>query len=186
MTLGQSLLVIGALALLGILVLNANTSIGESTETMNRSEFGITAISLATSLVEEAQGKMFDQKIADSLTGPITSPTQLSAVLGKEGAEAYRGGAEGFNDFDDFNNIWLVYKNAPLDTASSPGSTYEFAVPGLRARYDVRVSVYYVDPNGDLNVPVAYQTFHKGMLVTVTSPSSRDTLRFPAVMSYWN
>ncbi len=188
MTLGQSMLVIGALTLLGILVLNANSTILQSNTTMDTSEFGITAVSLATSLVEEAMGKMFDQVIADSNTGIITAETQLtpSIALGPDAGEAYRAGSADFNDFDDFNNIFLVYKsNNPLDTVSTPGSTYETIVPGIRAKYFVHAKVTYVNYL-NLDGTSATQTYHKKIVVTVTSTGSQDTLRFPAIMSYWN
>ena len=86
MNLGQTMMVIAALGLLGILVLNANKTVLETTEVQNTSEFGIAAVSLATSLVEEASGKMFDEVIADSTTAVLTVPTQLCASLGKENA----------------------------------------------------------------------------------------------------
>ncbi len=188
MTLGQSMLVIGALTLLGILVLNANSTILQSNTTMDTSEFGITAVSLATSLVEEAMGKMFDQVIADSNTGIITDPSQLTptAGLGPDAGESYRSGTNDFNDFDDFNNIFLVYKsNNPADTVHTTGSTYETIVPGIRAKYFVRAQVMYVNYL-NLDGTSAGQTYHKKIIVTVTSTGSSDTLRFPAIMSYWN
>jgi len=188
MTLGQSMLVIGAITLLGILVLNANTTILQSTTTMDTSEFGITAVSLATSLVEESMGKMFDEVIADSNTGMISLETQLTPVsnLGPDGGEAYRSGALDFDDFDDFNNIFLVYKsNVAGDTVSTPGSTWETIVPGIRAKYFVRANVTYVNYL-QLDSVSAARTWHKKILVTVTSTGSPDTLRFPAIMSYWN
>ncbi len=188
MTLGQSMLVIGAITLLGILVLNANSTILQTNTTMDTSEFGITAVSLATSLVEEAMGKMFDQVIADSTTGAITDSNQLTPVagLGPDGPESYRSGTNDFNDFDDFNNIFLVYKsNVGSDTIPTPGSTWETVVPGIRAKYFVRARVYYVSP-GFLDDTSSHRTFHKKIVVTVTSTGSKDTLRFPAIMSYWN
>ena len=186
MTLGQSMLVIGAITLLGILVLNANSTLLQTNETMNTSEFGITSVSLATSLVEEAMGKMFDEVIADSNTGTLTLPSQLSATLGPDGAESYRNGALDFNDFDDFNNIFLVFKSSvPADTAKTPGSTMEIVVPGIRAKYFVKAKANYVEYT-NLNGIAASRTWHKKLTVEVTSPSSKDTLRFPAVMSYWN
>ena len=186
MTLGQSMLVIGALTLLGLLVLNANSTILQTNTTMDNSEFGITAVSLATSLVEEAMGKMFDEVIADSNTGAITSESQLSTILGHDGTEHYRGGAQDFDDFDDFNGVFLVFKsNVAADTVSTPGSTFESIVPGIRAKYFVRAQVVYVNPL-NLDGASASRTYHKKIIVTVTSTGSTDTLRFPAIMSYWN
>jgi len=184
MNLAQTMMVIAGLAILGILVLNANRTVFESNDTQNVSEFGINAVSLATSLVEEANGKMFDEVIADSTTGELTVPGQLSATLGKEAGEGYRTGVNDFNDFDDFNNLFLAYRS-PVDSAIVTGADVDVIVPGIRALYYVRTRVQYVSDT-NLDSTVAFRTWHKRMMVTVTSPAIRDTLRYPSVMSYWN
>jgi hypothetical protein len=189
MNLGQMMLVIGATVLLGVLTLSANSSVYQATDTMYTSEFGVTAISLATSIVEEANGKMFDQAIAGTNPAAVydTSLFTPPGSLGPEPGEGYRNAAKDFNDFDDYNNLFLVYKsNVAADTASTPGSSWETIVPGIRAKFFVRCTVCYVKlPN--LDVPyLIKQTWHKKITVSVTSPSSRDTLVYPAVMSYWN
>ncbi|MDH3251791.1 MAG: hypothetical protein OEM41_03305 [Ignavibacteria bacterium] len=189
MNLGQMMLVIGAVSLLGILILNTNSTLMDSYETTNNSEFEITAVSLATSLVEEAMGKMFDEVIADSNTTTLTNPNQLSTLLGYDGVEKFRDTAASvtdFDDFDDFNNLFVVYKSdLAAEAAPTPGSHHEFAVPGMRAKYYVTAKVVYVDPT-NLDGASASRTWHKKIIVTVTSPSVKDTLRFPAIMSYWN
>ncbi|MGB2957499.1 MAG: hypothetical protein WBD30_01280 [Bacteroidota bacterium] len=186
MNLGQMMLVIAALSILGILVLNANRTVLETNDTQNLSEFGINAVSLATSVVEEAMGKMYDEAIADSNTGELTDPKQLTAVagLGPDGAEVYRDGVNDFNDFDDFDGLFLVYKN-PIDSIVTVGADKEVSVPGIRARYFVRTKVEYV-AHSTPDVAVAACTWHKKITVTVTSPSITDTLVYPALMSYWN
>ena len=173
MNLGQMMLVIGAVVLLGVLILNANSSVYQATDTMYTSEFGVTAISLATSIVEEASGKMFDKAIADTNAAAVYDSSYFTtpALLGP----------------DDFNGLFLVYKsNVAADTASTPGSNWETIIPGIRAKYFVHCTVCYVNPP---NLDVAYtirQTWHKKIIVTVTSPSSNDTLVYPSIMSYWN
>jgi hypothetical protein len=184
MNLAQTMMVVAGLAILGILALNANRTMLESNDTQNVSEFGINAVSLATSLVEEANGKMFDQVIADSLTGDLSVPGQLSVTLGKETGEGYRAGTNDFNDFDDFNNLFLAFRS-PVDSAIVTGADRDIIVPGIRALYYVRTRVQYVS-EANLDSAVSFRTWHKRMLVTVTSPAIRDTLRYPSVMSYWN
>ncbi|MCK5571858.1 MAG: hypothetical protein KAJ12_03825 [Bacteroidetes bacterium] len=186
MSLGQMMLVVAAMSILGILVLNANRTVLETNDTQNQSEFGINAVSLATSIVEEAMGKMYDEAIADSNTGELGDPKQLTSAvgLGKEGAEAHRDGVNDFNDFDDFHNLFLVYKN-PVDSLVTAGADKEIEVPGIRDRYFVRTKVVYVT-DADPDVAVAARTWHKKMSVTVTSSTTRDTLVYPALMSYWN
>lgn len=189
MNLGQMMLVIGASVLLSLLILSANSSTFEATDTMYTSEFGVTAISLATSIVEEANGKMFDQCIAGVNPAAVFDSTLFTSpgALGRDAGETYRNPVKDFNDFDDYNNLFLVYKsNVAADTIATPGSDWESIVPGIRAKYFVRCAVCYVKlPNLDVPYTIR-QTWHKKIVVTVTSPSSRDSLVYPAIMSYWN
>jgi len=195
MNLGQMMLVIAALSLLGILILNANSTMMETTDVQNEGEFGITAVSLATSIVEESMGKMFDAAIADT-NNTLTDSTLLTAPgsLGHSGSESYRGcvsGTTDFNDFDDFNNLFLVFKSDKYgeDSVSTPGSDYEVVVPGIRSKYFIRTRVDYVR-HTSLNTVSSSQTWHKRILITVTrpvyKPTRKDTLVFPAIMSFWN
>ena len=201
MNLGQMMMVIGAIVLLGMLVLNANSTIYQANDIMYTSEFGVTAISLSTSLVEEAMGKMFDKVVADSNSAALMDSTLLTppGSLGPEAAanESYRGypagsGKKDFNDFDDFNNLKICYHSeVPADVDATPGYT-QITVPGIRAKYYVTCTVTYVNPP---TLDAAYavrQTWHKKLTVFVTSPSATgitgkpDTLSYPAIMSYWN
>jgi hypothetical protein len=160
---------------------------------MNDSEFGLTSVSLATSLVEEAMGKNFDSAVSDT-TNNLTDSTKFtaSASLGHNASESYRGNKPGttdFNDFDDYHNLFLVYKSdAIADTAHTAGSDYEQVVPGIQSRYFVRAIVQYVNPN-NLQGFSTPQTRHKKLTVTVTrkkpNPTKADTLVFSAVMSLW-
>jgi hypothetical protein len=186
-SLSQTLFVVGAMFILGILLLNTNSTIVSTDETRNSSDFGITAVSLAASLIEEASGKMFDAAIEDSSTGQITSASALTAPasLGHSNLERYRG-ANDFNDFDDFNNLFIVFKSDNVaDTARTSGSDWETIVPGIRTKCFVRAKVYYVQPP-NLNTASTIRTWHKKIVVTVTSPSFKDTISVPAIMSYWN
>jgi hypothetical protein len=184
MNLGQMMLVLGAIVLLGILILNANVTLLDTREVQHTSEFGITAISLATSLVEEAGGKLFDNVVVDTTAPVVSNTSQLSTVLGPEAGEAYRDSSNGFDDYDDFNNLYVVYHNPDTDSALTPGA-YNIAVPGIRARYFARCSVTYVNAS-NLDGTTTSRTWHKKIIVRVWSSASKDTLDYPSVMSYWN
>ena len=205
MNLGQMIMVTGAIVLLGILVLNANTTVYQANDTMYTSEFGVTAVSLATSIVEEAMGKMFDAVVSDSTSPSLMDSTKLTlpANLGPEPAanESYRGypplsGKKDFDDFDDFNNLKICYHSeVPADADATPGFI-QITIPGMRAKYYLTCTVTYVKPpNLDADYLVR-QTWHKKITVTVWSPSAvkingsgvsvPDTLVYPAIMSYWN
>jgi hypothetical protein len=189
MNLGQMLLVLVALVVLGALILQSNSIILSSTEALTSSEIDASAISLATSVMEEASGKLFDEVITDTAVSALTDPGQLSATLGPDGGERFRdttGTHPAFNDFDDYNGLFVVFKSTnPSDAAPTPGADWEFAIPDLRGKFYVHVSVSYVQP-GSLDVPAAGCTWHKKMTMTVTSPSSAGTVVLPWVMSFWN
>lgn len=190
MGLGQMMLVIGALTLLGMIILTANATVFQNSDTMYNSEFGITAISLANSLTEEANGKMFDHCVAATSAPALFDSSLLASPINglkPDPGESYRGltsGTTDFNDFDDFNGLKLVYLS-PTEVDSAPGYT-KIYIDGIRAKFYVTARVEYVQPP-DLDVPVlSHQTWHKKITVTVKSPSLKDTLSYPSVMSYWN
>ena len=129
MNLGQMLMVVGAIVLLGILVLNANSTVYQANDTMYTSEFGVTAISLATSLVEESMGKMFDRVVAPVNASAVYDSTLLTGVgsLGPDASEteSYRGKTPGyphdFDDFDDVNGFKICYHSElPADADATP------------------------------------------------------------------
>ena len=127
--------------------------------------------------------KSFDQKVVSF--GAITSPSQFTppGMLRADSGEVYRGGANDFNDFDDFNDVFFVFTSY-LDTTPEPGATRQIVMPGLRARYFVRARVDYVIGDS-LDYVSPTQTWYKRLTVTVTSPSSKDSIVVPAVMGYW-
>ncbi len=199
MNLGQMLMVTGAIVLLGILVLNANSTVYQANDTMYQSEFGVTAISLATSIVEEAMGKMFDSVVSPAGAGAVFDSTLLTppGSLHAEGGESYRGlplgsGLKDFDDFDDFNGLQICYhSDAPSEADATPGFL-QIPVSGMRGKYYLTCTVTYVNPP-NLDVPYAVtQTWHKKITVTVWSSYNNvvtnrpDTLVYPAIMSYWN
>jgi len=185
---GQMLLAALAMFLLGIIILSANSTLFDNEQTVRDSEFGVAAISLATSLVEEAQGKVFDEAASDS---GVTTTAQLTlgTMLGPDPSEQYRTvdtSKHDFDDLDDFNGFSVEFVN---DSTQPQIATYRGNSRGFRADYLLRSKVEYVVAGGgfaDLDGSTLTQTWHKKITVTVTSPSSKDTLVFPTVISYWN
>jgi hypothetical protein len=181
---GQMLLTLGALALLGLIILTANSAMLSNEQVVMDSEFGVAAISLATSLVEEIQGKLYDAAATDSgitALGKLTPTGSFGPAANERYHPADTSKAD-FNDIDDFHNFWIEYV---ADTSRPKIATYRGESRGFRADYQVRARVSYVtrtNPNGSTASP----TWHKKVTVTVTSPSSRDTLVFPTIISYWN
>jgi len=184
MNLGQSMMVIVGMALLGFLALSANSSVMESNDISDSSDFGITSVSLASSIIQEAMAKDFDQVV--SVSGNVTDSSTFTPVgaLGREGGEHYRNPWHDFNDFDDFNNLFLCF-TSQLDPAPEPGADSTIIIPGIRARYLLHVRVDYVSSDSLMRA-LPYPSWNKRMIVSVTRPVSKDTIKIPAVMSYWN
>jgi hypothetical protein len=179
---GQSMLTIGAIILLGMTVLNTNRSSVQHGSIIALTEVGIYASSLAQAKIEEASGRAFDKYSASDTAGSgnvITSLAQLSTVLGKETGDVY-GTKNGFDDFDDFNYY----------SGSNP---YVLYIPGVDT-FRIRTTVFYVDTS-DFNTPVSSPTWHKKMIVKVwptitpwgdTKANSRpDTVTMTYIYSYW-
>ena len=125
MGLGQMFLSIASIALMGVLVLNMNTSYMEvSDKALYQSDYAIDAISICESYVELAIGKAYDEQTiisATSNTSSLTGKNDLGPDS-PEGANKYYD----FNDFDDFNN-------------------YKDTVHTDRGVFTVSINVRYVD-----------------------------------------
>ncbi len=161
MNTGQSMLSIGALILLSTVVLRVNTSFLTTKEVMNESKFGVLAISLAQSIIEDASNKAFD---ANTVGNPVYDKSLLTSVggLGPSNTEHYPD----FNDFDDFNGFTKDVTNLPS------------------ANYHISCRVFYIDAASP-DVVSSIKTWNKKIVVTVTSTSSKDTVRLSSIFSYW-
>lgn len=144
--------------ILSQLVLNVYNGFLSSGAVIQDSKLAVIAVSVATSLVEEAVGKAFDEATVDDFA---SSENMLTRNLGPESREAYPE----FDDFDDYNNLELT------DTT--------WTVP-----YTLRARVVYIDPTNP-NGEVLSRTWHKKLTVFVTSPFTADTVSLQYVFSYW-
>lgn len=164
MNTGQTMLTLLAMMMLTFLSLRMNSSILQTQESMQNSKFGLAAISLATSVIENANKLSFDEVTVDS---SITSTNALTPInkLGVDGVEHSANPPE-YNDFDDYNN----YQYDERTLAS--------------AYYHISCKVSYVNPltpNIDANSP----TFNKKLTVSVSSVSMQDTIKMSTIFSYW-
>ena len=176
MNTGQSLFSIGALLLLSLTVLRVNNTILSSDVVMRDSKLGILGVSLATSLVEEANRKAFDAATAEDGimdVNLLTSPYGLGPGSG----EYYPD----FNDFDDYNKF---VKFDTIFTVLNIGNTTIIDT----TRYVIfkdSCSVCYVEPT-NIDGKIMSKTWHKKITVFVSSPSMIDTVKVSKVFSYWN
>jgi hypothetical protein len=159
---GQMLFTIFALALLSTTVLSLHTSFSNTDQVVMKSKLGITATSLASSIIEEASGKAFDQ-VTDENIATLTSQLTAPGSLGVETGEFY---PDSINDFDDFNNLTL---------------TQSFAQGGT---FNIKCKVEYIDPSNP-DVASAIATWHKKLTVQVASSAMTDTMKMQFIFSYW-
>lgn len=176
MNTGQSLFSIGALLLLSLTVLRVNNTILSSDVVMVDSKLGVLAVSLATSLIEEANKKAFDAVTAeDGITDVnlLTSPYGL----GPGGGEYYPN----FNDFDDFNKF---VKLDTIFTMINVGNT-TIIDSTRKVIFKDSCSVCYVTPD-NIDAKTMAKTWNKKITVFVSSPSMIDTIKISKIFSYWN
>ncbi len=162
----QMILALGAMVLLSLIIINVNKTSLFTEDTMYDSSFGILATSLASSVIEEASRKHFDE---NSMIAQLSSTTDLTSVggLGRESGENVNDPTT-FDDFDDYNNYARVDSSMPS------------------AIFNVSSKVCYVDP---LYPDIEYttkQTWHKKIMVTISSAFMRDTIKQSSVYSYFN
>lgn len=161
MNLGESLLAIGAMILLSVLVLGVNNRITGTGTSLNESKFAVLATSVGTSIIEEASNKSFDEAtVANPVTktSDLTEPNKLKA----EGGETHSI----FNDFDDYNGYNGV-------DSSMPSAIFNYSC-----------IVGYVTPSSP-DVFSNGRTWHKKIIVKITSPSMPDTIKLSSIYSYW-
>lgn len=161
----QMLLALGALFILSLLIINLSKNTLLTEDVFYDCNFGILATSLASSVIEDASKKHFDEK-SDTIHIDKTSELTVSSSLGNDPDEP-ADQPKYFNDIDDYNGYSAVDSSMPS------------------AVFNINCSVGYVNP-ADPDKIVSTPTWHKKITVRVTSQSMRDTIYQSSVFSYWN
>lgn len=162
---GQILMTIAAMLLLGTVILGTNRGINETQYTLVRTNCQIDAVSLATSMIQEASNLPFDQTTVGGAAPGITMFTAPDS-LGQE-----NNNPTDLDDLDDYNGL----NNA---------GRLETDVLGT-GTYFVRTKVSYVGDYSDLNVNSATRTRLKRLDIWVWNKDLPDTLFMQAVFGYW-
>lgn len=175
MGLGQTLLTIMALMLLGRLILTVNRTVLETGSTKDVAEYRITATSLGTSLLESAHDLAFDEATVDTfLTSSQSASLTAAASFGAESGES---SYTLFDDIDDYHNYIRI------DSVPNSAIFYTTA----------KIEYLAVTPPSSFTVTTT-KTFNKMITVYVTSPymmeysldsPTQDTLKFQSIFSYW-
>ena len=162
----QTIFALGAMILLTILILNVNkTSLGTE-DVMSNSSYGITAVSLASSIIEDASKKRFDNVFyeGDSVVTNLSSFTS-AGVLGVETGEISTKSST-FDDFDDYNGYAAIDSSMPT------------------APFNISCTVKYINP-ATPDVPINTQSWNKKITVKVWSTFMADTIWMSSIYSYW-
>jgi hypothetical protein len=163
----QMILALGAMILLTILITNVNKNSLAVEDVMYDSNFGITATSIASSIIEDASKKRFDQVFyVDSSTVYDPNYFTPAADLGVDSGEDISD-PKTFNDFDDYDNYSAIDNTMPS------------------AIFNIYCTVNYVNDTA-LDDSSNTQTYHKKITVKVWSKSMRDTMVMSSIYSYWN
>lgn len=163
----QMILTIGAFILLMLVIVSVNSRTLSTEDVMYDSNFGITATSIASSIIEDASKLKFDD-ITDTLALDPKKDLNLLTAPGSLRTESSEDpkNPKTWNDFDDYNGY------------AGTDSTLHSAV------FNFRCEVHYVDSDApDVNVNT--RTFHKKISVWVWSKSMKDTMYQSSVFSYW-
>jgi len=163
MNTGQMIMTLGAMLLLAAIMLRVNTANLTNESIRDDAQYGVLATSIATSIIEEAQSKAFDEN-TDTMN--VTLNTQLTSVLGPETGETENT----FDDFDDYNG--LTKRDSTMPSAT----------------FDISCQVVYVEPDNILG-STTDRTWNKKLIVTITRPVAADSsvlaLRTSSIFSYW-
>ena len=157
---------VGAMILLSLVILNVYNGYFINNGVVLNSKFDILAVSLATSIIEDANGLAFDAATTGGNT--VTSTNQLS-TCGPGPSDYYVSrDSNNYNDFDDYNGLQFVYNDSTLESAV----------------YNIKCKVGYINETAP-NTFVGYKTWFKRLEVSVSSPSMEDTVKISTVMSYF-
>ena len=154
------LLSVGAILLLSFLILRVNSTQLHTEEEMVNSKFGLVAISIGTSVIEEANKKAFDENTFNAF---CSSPNMLSNTMGPEKLEV----DPNFNDFDDYNNL-----------------DRDISIPNDTNSVHIHCAVSYINPSQP-DIDITTKTFNKKITVYVSSKYMADTIKISSIFCYW-
>lgn len=165
---GQMLITIGAIVLLGTVILNTNRGIVNSSQVMLETNFGLEAVSLCASTIDEAEYLPYDENTRNGSVDSGLSQLTLPANLGQESATG-----DTLDDFDDWNG--------------PPGVGYRRDTVKLATgNYVRKTQVHYID-FGTLAYDNTNRTWLKRMDVWVwnTADSAGSMVNMYAIYGYW-
>ena len=154
------LYVIGAGVIFFTSVITLNRTMLNNFNTISESSILLTSASIGQSIIEEAQGKLFDESLYGESVPDIPACFTADGLLGTENGESYPM----FNDIDDYNGLVRL-----ISTLSGVCSTV--------------VRVGYVDST-DVNQWISSKGFYKKMEVAVYTNALPQPVKLQYLFCY--
>ena len=170
MNTGQTLLSLGAVALLSFLVIRINSFTIETEEDHINTRLGLVAISFASTYLDVIRSKAYDEVVLDS-TKPSISLNDLTYPLGSEPGEIFPN----FDDVDDYNFNGEVRQDS--STLVNPFDNSKKTLLYFTS------SVNYVSPNNP-NQILTSKEWTKRIDVKVWAKEMKDTIKLSLITSY--
>lgn len=171
MNTGQTLLSLGAVALLSFLILRVNTLSVETQEDHINTRLGVVALSFANSYLDLIRNKAFDEVVLDSTISNIIL-SNLTYPPGAEPGEIFQN----FDDIDDYNLKGVVLE----DTTTLVNSVD----PAKKTKIYYTSNVYYVNSNNPSVIQTSRQ-WNKRIDVKVWTKEMKDTIKLSLITGYW-
>ena len=163
MNTGQTMITFGAMILLTIVILNMNRTISNGEDYLNQTRFGLEAIAITTSMIEEISQLPFDEESLDTMkVEKVVTDFTYANSLGPDAGET---GPYYFDDVDDFKNF-------------TKAETTQQNI------YQVFCDVNYVT-EANPGVPVNTRTFFKKISISVVTPLYNDTTTMDYIHGFW-
>lgn len=179
------MLTMAAAFLLSITILTLNRELCNTNSVMSSSRYDIMAVSLGTSIIEDATSMAFDEK---TVSGALTDSTQLTAPssLGVDSGESGSNPA-GFDDFDDYN----VYNNSDASHLPKLDTLIVNSTTNQKVIFKTICKVDYVSTANPATTS-ANRTWSKRLRLFIYSNDladpvtlATDTIKLSTVYSYW-
>jgi len=157
----HTMFVIGAAVIFFTAVLSLNRALVSNYNLITKNTMLLTSTSIAQEIIEEAQGKLFDESLSTDASPDIPVCFTAPESLGTESGESYPL----FDDVDDYNELIKI-------------------VNTLSGKCSLSVKVGYVD-SLNINQWINEKGFYKKMEVNVSNDANPHDVKLELLFCYF-